>query len=86
MIEKYESENSMMKYQIIFLKFQNFLYKVDKLMNKKSTSHQDKFFEKLKKKTLISKLNPIKNYLGAKKGRFLLVKIDNILNEHKLRK
>jgi hypothetical protein len=86
MIEKYESENSMMKYQIIFLKFQNFLYKIDKVVNKKVSSNKTKFFENLKKKTLISKLNPMRNYLGAKKGKFMLSKLSSIANERKFRK
>lgn len=86
MIEKYESENSMMKYQIIFLKFQNFLYKVDKIVKRKTAVNQVLLMNKIKKKTLITKLKPKTKILGAKKAKFLFRKLKNIIKEHKLKR
>lgn len=81
MIEKYESENSMMKYQIIFMKFQNFLYKVDKLFRRKSQARKVFFVESLKKKTVIARLKPHRSILGAKKGKFLLSKLHFVFGQ-----
>ena len=86
MTEKYESENSMMKYQIIFLKLQKFLYNMDKITRSKTLTLKAHFFQKLQKKTVISKLHPHKNYLGAKKGSRVLMKINKIIQISQLKR
>lgn len=68
MIEKYESENSMMKYQIIFLKLQNFLYRLDKLTRRHRARSQAFFFDALIRRALIVKLQPSRQLLGARKA------------------
>ena len=76
----------MMKYQIIFLKLQNFLYKLDKLAKKKRTNWNGFFFEKLKKKTLISKIKPQRNFLGAKKVKYFFLKMESLVNTFRLKR
>lgn len=84
MIEKYESENSMMKYQIIFLKLQNFLYKVDKVARRREASNAALFLDALAKKTLLSKIKPLKNFLGAKKADFFFSKLKAVADRVRL--
>lgn len=86
MIEKYESENSMMKYQIIFLKFQNFLYKVDIITRRREALSKAHFFDAMAKKTLISKIKPLRNILGAKKLKFLFLKLKSLVDLRNLKR
>lgn len=86
MIEKYESENSMMKYQIIFLKLQNFLYKVDKVARRRVARNAAYFFDALAKKTLISKIKPLKHFLGAKKAELVFDRLKRVTDEARLKR
>ena len=86
MQEKYESENSMMKYQIIFIKFQNFLNKIDKIVQASLISQKILFFHNLKQKTLLQKFYPLKNNIGSKKAKYLFKKLRAVLHHLQIKR
>lgn len=77
MAENYQSKNSMMKYQIIFLKFRNFFQKTSFIINNKINKYQNHFFNNLKKNAMKQKSKSIKTILAVKKSKFFFESLED---------
>jgi hypothetical protein len=75
-----------MKYQIIFIKFQNFLNKIDKLVQASLMSRKNLLFHNLKQKTLLQKFYPSKNNIGSKKANYLFKKLSAVFHHLQIKR
>ena len=74
----------MMQYQIIFLKLQNFLYKLAKVTQNKQADQKSRLFLALKQKAFAHSLKPHRGILGAKKSKFSLTRLARLETTRRL--
>lgn len=77
--ERLENENSMMKYQIIFLKLQNFLLKMGKLFKRKRASHESWVLERIKHRSIVSKCRPVEEQLKIRRFGFVCFNLEKFM-------